>query len=84
MLFMGFAVICWLARDAEDSAARRAVSAGLAVAFLGLAGTGLFEFARGAVGPGVLPAVAAEVAIGSLYARVWSASFDTPLSQTLE
>jgi hypothetical protein len=74
MLFMGFSVICWFARNAEDSTARQAVNAGLAVAMLGLAGTGLFELGRGAVGPGVLPAIAAEVAIGSLYARVWFAS----------
>jgi hypothetical protein len=74
MLFLGLAVICWLTRNAEDSVARRAVSAGLAVAMLGLAGTGLFELGRGAVGPGVLLAVAAEVAIGSLYARVWLVS----------
>lgn len=74
MLFMGFSVICWSAHDVENSAARQAVSAGLAVAMLGLAGIGLFELGRGAVGPGVLPAIAAEVTIGSLYARVWFAS----------
>jgi hypothetical protein len=74
MLFMGFAVICWSARNAEDSASRRAVSAGLATAMLGLAGTGLFELGRGAVGLGVLPAVVAEVTLGSLYARAWFAS----------
>jgi len=50
------------------------VNAGLAVAMLGLAGTGLVELWRGAVVPGVLPAIAAEVTIGSLYARVWFAS----------
>jgi hypothetical protein len=74
MLFLGFALICWLARNVEDSVARQAISAGLAVAMLGLAGTGLFELGRGAVGPGVLLAVAAEVAIGSVYARVWLVS----------
>lgn len=74
MLFAGLAVICWFARDAEDSVARQAVTAGLSVTMLGLAGTGLFELGRGAVGPGVVPAIAAEVAIGSLYARVWFAS----------
>lgn len=74
MLFMGISVICWFARDAEDSVARQAVSAGLAVSMLGLAGTGLFELGRGAVGPGVVPAIAAEVALGSLYARVWFVS----------
>ncbi len=76
MLFLGFAIICWLARNAEDSVLRQALSAGLSAAMLGLAGTGLFELVRGAVGPGVLLAVAAEVAIGSIYARVWLISRD--------
>jgi hypothetical protein len=74
MLFLGFSVICWSARNAQDSTARQAVTAGLAASMLGLAGTGLYELGRGGVGLGVLPAMAAEVIIGSLYARVWFAS----------
>ena len=71
MLFLGFSLICWLARAAENSSARQGIAAGLAAAMLGLAGIGLFEFVRGAVGPGVWLAIAGEVTIGSMYLRVW-------------
>ena len=73
-LFLGLAVMCWLARGAEASVARRALDAGLGVAMLGLAVAGAVEFTRGAVGPGVWLAVVVEVTIAVSYLRAWRTS----------
>ena len=71
MLFLGFALITWLGRNADHSDARQAIAAGIAATMLGLVIVGLTEFVRGAVGPGIFFAIVAEVIIGVLYLRVW-------------
>ncbi|MBL4805743.1 MAG: hypothetical protein JKY31_00455 [Rhodobacteraceae bacterium] len=71
MLFLGFAVLCFLGRNAEDSEMRRTVSVAMAIAMAGLAATGIFEFMRGYVGIGIWLAIVVEVAFAVLFGRFW-------------
>ena len=61
MLFLGIAVMCSTFRLVEDPAAIRAFSAGMVIIMAGLAGVGLFEFARGFAGPGIFLAIVTEI-----------------------
>lgn len=63
VLFLGLGTIAWFGRDEPDSALRRAVAIGFVVVWAGLALTGLYEFVRGAVGPGIWVAIVAEIAL---------------------
>ena len=71
MLFLGIAVICWLGRDALHSPSRQSVCRGLAVAMLGLACLGIFEYLRGFAGLGIGLAVITEAIIGAAYLKIW-------------
>lgn len=62
-LYAGVAVMFFLARNAEASVARSALVSGLAVICLFLAVLGIFEFATGHAGAGILSTVLAEVLI---------------------
>lgn len=62
-LYAGVAVMFFLARNAEASVARSALISGLVVICLFLAAIGIFEFATGHAGTGILSAVLAEVLI---------------------
>lgn len=68
-LFLGLGAIAWLGRDAPDSTLRRVVAMGFAVVWAGLALAGLYEFARGTVGPGIWFAIVAEIMLSALSAR---------------
>ncbi len=61
MLFLGIAVMCSTFRLVQDPAAIRAFSAGMVIMMAGLAGVGLFEFARGFAGPGIFLAIVTEI-----------------------
>ncbi len=71
MLFLGLGTVNLLIRTAPPSEARRAVSAGMAVAMAGLACMGVFEFVRGHAGPGIWFAVVIEVAFGGAFLLAW-------------
>ena len=63
--FFGFATIFWLGRNAAPSEARLAISYGLSVAMLFVAGFGVFEMARGFVGVSILTSVLVELALAA-------------------
>ena len=67
MLFLGFAVLSWFSKDINEPKTIRAVSAGIATTMLTLAILGFVEWSRGAAGPMILMAVAAETALGLSY-----------------
>ncbi len=69
MLFFGFATLCYLSRNAPDSALRRSIAAAVAVAMAGLALSGLFEFFRGYVGAGIWLAIVTEIGFALLFVR---------------
>ncbi len=71
MLFLGFAVLSYLARDVPHSSARQAVAAGVGASMLGLAMLGLAELARGYAGPGILLAVVGELAFAVGHLSLW-------------
>ena len=71
MLFLGISVLCWLGRGAANSPSRQSVCMGLAVAMLGLACLGVFEYLRGFAGLGIGLAVITEVIIGAAYLKIW-------------
>jgi len=72
LLFLGYALISFAARNAQASAARQAISVGIAVAMLSLAVLGLVELSRGYAGIGILLAISAELFIGLSYLFIWN------------
>jgi len=62
-LFMGIGVMLFLARNAEPSVSRLALSQGLAVGCFALAVLGVMEFFTGHAGIGILSAVLVEVVL---------------------
>lgn len=69
-LYIGLAVMYYVARLAPISLARTALSAGTAVALSGLACLGVYEFASGRVGPGIFVSAGIELLIAFAYIRV--------------
>jgi len=63
MLFAGMAVLGFLGASARSEEARMIVGLSIAVAMFGLGLIGLYEFARGFAGAGILLAVGGEFAI---------------------
>lgn len=68
-MFLGFAVMLWLARNTGPSPLRNALSWGIAAAFAGVALTGMFEYLRGVASGAILIAAAGEMLIAVLFAR---------------
>ncbi|WP_322893753.1 MULTISPECIES: hypothetical protein [unclassified Yoonia] len=64
-VFVGLAVILWMLRDLPVGTARDGICIGMIVLWLGIAVTGVFEFASGQAGAAILIASAAEV-LGAL------------------
>lgn len=71
MLFIGYAVIACLSRNAQPSEGRQAITLGIACSMSGLAILGLFEFVRGFVGSGIFLAVSAELFLAVSYFTLW-------------
>jgi len=69
-LYLGLAVIFFLARSAPPSAARTALCAGTAVTCSLLALLGVYEFSVGHAGPGILVSVAVESLLALSYLRI--------------
>jgi hypothetical protein len=62
-LFLGIGVMFLQARNAEPSPIRSALASGFIVGCVALAALGVFELVTGHAGPGILSAVAVEVAL---------------------
>ncbi|MEL6511631.1 MAG: hypothetical protein AAGK28_04290 [Pseudomonadota bacterium] len=60
-MFLGLAFMMWAIRNQTPSPARRAITDGTALLLLGIAATGLYALATGAVGPKILVGVAVEL-----------------------
>ena len=71
MLFLGYAVVSYLARHAEHSLARQAIILGIGSAMLSLALLGTFELFRGFASFGILFAVGAELSLAVAYFSLW-------------
>ncbi|MFT5066300.1 MAG: hypothetical protein ACJAXK_001334 [Yoonia sp.] len=72
-MFLGFAVMLWFARDAGQSRVRDALCWGIAVAFTGVALTGMFEYMRGVANAVILAAATGELLIAALFLRATKA-----------
>ena len=66
-MFAGFALILWLARNAQPSVARTAIGLGIAVAFAGVALTGMAEFLAGTASVMIVAAAMGETLIAVLF-----------------
>jgi hypothetical protein len=62
-LFAGVGILLFNARNAEPSSTRAAIVSGMVFGCFSLAALGMFELLSGHAGPGILPAVAIEVAL---------------------
>lgn len=69
VLFLGFAIITFQARHAEQSPLRRGISLGIMVMMAALAALGFAEYLRGQVGLGIWLAIVTEVVFAVLYGR---------------
>jgi hypothetical protein len=69
-LYLGLAVMFFLARSAVASAERTALCSGAAVTCSLLAFLGLFEFSAGRAGAGILASVAVEFLLAVAYIRI--------------
>lgn len=67
MLFAGISVILWQLRHLADGVAKAGLASGMVVAMAGLASVGLFEYARGQVGPGIFLAIVTEAVLLFLF-----------------
>ncbi len=68
-LFLGFAVMLFLARNTPKSATRNAITTGLSVGCAALAIFGCYDFFMGHAGAFILMAAAVEVAIAVLLGK---------------
>ena len=78
-LYLGLAVMYFIARSAPVSLARTALSAGTAVALSALALLGVYEFSSGRVGPGIFVSAGIELLIAIAYIRVLVSERKTPI-----
>ena len=65
-MFLGFAVIFWLSRGSDPSAARDAIIYGGAAAFVGVALTGVFAWTSGVASFAILIAAILECALAAV------------------
>jgi hypothetical protein len=70
VLYLGLALMFFLARSAPVSVARTALSAGFASALMILALLGIYELTAGHVGPGIVVSAAIEFLLSLAYIRV--------------
>ena len=79
VLFAALGLICYWVRNEPPSVTRSALSSGFMVGCFGLAALGFGEWLNGHVGPGILLAVLAELALGLgfLQTRRVSVEFET-------
>lgn len=71
VLFLGLSILCFLARNSDNSEVRRIVSASVGTATCVMALLGIYELARGNAGAGILVAVFIEIVVAALFLRIW-------------
>lgn len=71
MLFLGYAVIAYIARHANNSNARQAIILGIGTAMLSLSVLGAVELFRGFAGFGILLAMVTEFLLAIAYFLLW-------------
>ena len=71
MLFVGYAVLGFSLAPVTDHAVQRITSAAYALAMLGLAILGIYEFGRGFAGPGIFLAIITELFFAISFGRLW-------------
>ncbi|GLQ28603.1 hypothetical protein [Sulfitobacter pacificus] len=71
VLFLGFSVLCFMARDAVIPDVQRVVVVTVMTAMGAMAALGIYEFWRGSVGPGIWIAILVELLISGLFYRAW-------------
>ena len=69
-LFLGFAVLSFLGRNAPFSSLRQAVTVAMAITIAGLMLVGMYEFFFGIAGPGIWIAIGGEALFLSFYLLV--------------
>jgi hypothetical protein len=69
-LFLGLAVMLWLARNAQSSLTRYALALGFLVSCAALAALGISDFVAGRAGLGILAAVTVEAVLALTFALV--------------
>ena len=84
MLFLGYALITYFSRFAENTELRQVIILGLALTMFGLALLGLFEFLRGYVGTGIFLAISAETFLSVTYLSIWLSSKKLIIPSVLE
>lgn len=70
-LFLGLSILCFLSRGTSSSETKILVSASVGSSMFVMALLGIYELARGNVGLGILIAIAVELAIATIFARIW-------------
>ncbi|MBO6637394.1 MAG: hypothetical protein JJ920_05610 [Roseitalea sp.] len=68
-LFLGLAVLCFAARNTHSTEVRGVVSLAVLASMGSMALLGMLELWRGHAGPGILVAIAAEVALCAAHGR---------------
>lgn len=71
MLFLGFAALSYLGRNAATSDLRQAVMVGMFVTMLGLLSIGVFEWVQGRVGLGIWVAIVGEALFCFWTITIW-------------
>ncbi len=71
VLFLGLCVLCFAARRSQSPEVQRLIALSVWVAMGGMAVLGIYEFLRGAVGPGMWVAVIIEILIAVFCCRLW-------------
>lgn len=74
VVYLGIAVLLFLARGAPHSELRTAVTLGVLTAVVLLAGLGIFEFRAGRAGPAILVSVALEIVLAAGFIWVLTSS----------
>ncbi|MDF3415314.1 hypothetical protein HKX54_12665 [Sulfitobacter sp. M57] len=69
MLFLGFATLCFMARDTMLDEVKQLVSVTVITAMVAMALLGTYEFWQGTVGAGIWIAILAEWGIAGLFFR---------------
>jgi hypothetical protein len=69
-LFLGLAVMLWLARNSDSSPIRHAMAVGFSASCASLAALGMYDFVAGHAGNGILAAATVESILAVTFALV--------------
>ncbi|WP_342075673.1 hypothetical protein [Yoonia sp. SS1-5] len=66
-LFLGLAIVLWACRDLDVGSARDGICLAMAVTWMGIAATGIYEWTIGTASFAILVAAFSEIVIGTLF-----------------